>query len=325
MSCVRKIYREQGFSRKTVGVLMASWRSSTKKQYQSFIKRWIQYCNKRKISFLQPDLDDALQFLTDLFETGLSYSSLNTARGALSSLGIKIEDYAIGKHPLVIRFLRGVYNLRPTLPRYTHTWDVEKVLSVLRKLSPVKHLSLKDLTMKLCMLIALTNAARIQSLHLLSVNSVQKFSSEFVFHFEGLLKQCRPGYKSPVLSVKSYPPDRRLCAYTVLKEYLARTKILRRHSKLLISYIKPHAEVSKDTIARWIKTIMVKSGIDINVYSAHSVRSAASSKARKLFVPIREIMEKAGWSNTSTFSKVYNKPIKGKRAITFDDAVLQTK
>jgi hypothetical protein len=41
--------------------------------------------------------------------------SLNTARGALSSLGIKIEDYAIGKHPLVIRFLRGVYNLQPTV------------------------------------------------------------------------------------------------------------------------------------------------------------------------------------------------------------------
>ena len=178
MSCVRKRYREQGFSRKTVGILMASWRSSTKKQYRSFIKRWIQYCNKRKISFLQPDLDDALQFLTDLFEIGLSYSSLNT------SLGIKIEDYAIGKHPLVIRFLRGVYNLRPTLPRYTHTWDVDKVLSFLRKLSPVKYLSLKDLTLKLCMLIALTNAARIQSLHLLSVNSVQKFSSEFVFHFD---------------------------------------------------------------------------------------------------------------------------------------------
>lgn len=125
MSCVRKRYREQGFSRKTVGVLMASWISSTKKQYRSFIKRWIQYCNKRKISFLQPDLDDALQFLTDLFESALSYSSLNTARGALSSLGIQIEDYAIGKHPQVIRFLRGVYNLRPTLPRYTHNWDVD--------------------------------------------------------------------------------------------------------------------------------------------------------------------------------------------------------
>jgi hypothetical protein len=64
----------------------------------------------------------------------------------------------------VISFLRDVYNLRPTLPRYTHTWDVEKVLSVLRKLSLVKHLSLKDLTMKLCMLIALTNAASLKDL-----------------------------------------------------------------------------------------------------------------------------------------------------------------
>jgi hypothetical protein len=54
--------------------------------------------------------------------------------------------------------------LQPTLPRYTHTWDVEKVLSVLRKISPVKHLSLKDLTMKLCMLIALTNAASLKDL-----------------------------------------------------------------------------------------------------------------------------------------------------------------
>jgi hypothetical protein len=76
--------------------------------------------------------------------------------------------------------------------------------------------------------------------------------------------------------------------------------------------------------SRWIETITVKSGIDINVYSAHSVRSAASSKVRQRFVPIREIMEKAGWSNTSTFFKFYNKPIKEKRAITFEDAVLQT-
>jgi hypothetical protein len=49
-------------------------------EFSGVNERWIQYCNNRNISFLQPDLDDALQFLTDLFETGLSYSSLNTAR-----------------------------------------------------------------------------------------------------------------------------------------------------------------------------------------------------------------------------------------------------
>jgi hypothetical protein len=61
----------------------------------------------------------------------------------------------------------------------------------------------------------------------------------------------------------------------------------------------------------------------LSFYSAHSVRSAASSKVRQRFVPIREIMEKAGWSNTSTFFKFYNKPIKEKRAITFGLSLLQ--
>lgn len=309
MSRVREIYRQQGFSRKTVAILMASWRSSTKKQYQSFIKRWIQYCNKRKISFVQPDLDDVLQFLTELFESGLSYSSINTARGALSALGIKIEEHSIGKHPIVIRFLKGVFNTRPSTPKYTHVWDVNTVLCFLRKLSPVKYLSLKNLTLKLCMLIALTNAARIQSIHLLCVNSVKKFSSEFVFEFEGLLKQCRPGYGNPVLSVKAYPPDRRLCTYTVLKEYLSRTVLLRKHSKLFISYIKPHGEVSKNTIARWIRDVMTRSGINTDVFGAHSVRSASSSKAKINNVPVQDILQKAGWSNATTFAKFYNKPI----------------
>jgi len=288
---------------------MASWRSSTKKQYQSFIKRWIQYCNKRKTSFVQPDLDDVLQYLTELYETGLSYSSINTARGALSALGIKIEEHAIGKHPLVIRYLKGVFNTRSSTPRYTHTWDVDKVLCCLRKLSPVRYLGLKDLTLKLCMLIALTNAARIQSIHLLCVNSVKKFNSEFVFVFEGLLKQSRPGYRNPVLTIKAYPPDRRLCTYTVMKEYISRTLLLRKHSKLFISYIKPHGEVSKDTIARWIKTVMAKSGIDTEIFGAHSVRSASSSKAKRNKVPIQDILQTAGWSNASTFAKFYDKPI----------------
>jgi hypothetical protein len=38
MSCVRKRYREQGFSRKTVGVLMASWISSSKNNTRLSLK-----------------------------------------------------------------------------------------------------------------------------------------------------------------------------------------------------------------------------------------------------------------------------------------------
>ena len=86
-----------------------------------------------------------------------------------------------------------------------------KVLSYLRKLSPVKYITLKDLTLKLCILIALTCATRTQSIILLSVNNVHKLSSEFVIEIDGLLKQSRPGYRNPHIHLKAYPPDRRLC------------------------------------------------------------------------------------------------------------------
>ena len=70
--------------------------------------------------------------------------------------------------------MKGIFNLRPPRPRYESTWDVSKVHHFLRSLSPVKYLKLKDLTLKLTMLIALTNAARAQLIHLMNVYHVHK-------------------------------------------------------------------------------------------------------------------------------------------------------
>jgi len=263
-----------------------------------------------------------LEFLTTLFESNLGYSALNTARSALSSLGLKVEGFSAGTHPLVVRYMKGVFNIRPTVSRYTHIWDVNKVLHYLCKLSPVKQLSLKDLTLKLVMLLALTNAARIDTVHKLSVNQFKKTSSEFVFQFSSLLKQSRPGFECSSMRVKAYPPDRRLCTYFVMKEYLLRTRNLRKQEEcLLLSYVKPHSGVSKDTVARWIKTVMCRAGIDISLFGAHSVRSAVTSKANERAVPIQDILKTAGWSRESTFAKYYKKKVAHED--TFQKAVLQ--
>jgi hypothetical protein len=145
----------------------------------------------------------------------------------------------------------------------------------------VKHLSLKDLTLKLVMLIALVNAARVHTIQLLTVKGYKKLPSEFIFQFDNFLKQNRPSYNVSSLHLKCYPPDRRLCVYFVLKEYLKRTKSLRtKTDKLFISYTKPHGSVSRDTIARWIKVVMARAGIDITQFTAHSVRAAVTSKAK---------------------------------------------
>ena len=223
----------------------------------------------------------------------------------------------------MVRFMKGVYNLRPMRSRYCQTWSVDIVLNYLRKLSPVRKLTLKELSLKLVMLVALTNAARVQTIHLLSVNSFTKFNSEFVFRFENVLKQSRPGFDYSVLRLKAYPPDRRLCVYTVLKEYLARTKDIRGKSenKLLLSYIRPYKAVTRDTISRWIKLVMTRSGIDTNIYGSHSIRSASTSKAKLKMVPVTDILQKAGWSRQSTFTKFYDREIN--ESDRFEEAVLQ--
>jgi hypothetical protein len=51
-----------------------------------------------------------------------------------------------GSHHLVTRFLKGVFESLPFLPRYQATWNVSDFSNYLRTLGPVKELMLKDLT-----------------------------------------------------------------------------------------------------------------------------------------------------------------------------------
>ena len=94
---------------------------------------------------------------------------------------------------------------------------------------------------------------------------------------------------------------------THLAVYLKLTKPLRKTSKLLISHIKPHKRVAKDTISRWCKSTLSKSGININVFQTHSCR--ASSKAKMSGIKLTTIIDGAGWNNERTFALYYEKPI----------------
>lgn len=260
--------------------------------------------------------------MTKLYHNGLSYSAINTARSALSAIGLIQDGITVGSHPLVIRFMKGVYNLRPAQPRYFQTWNISCVLSYLRRLSPNSQISLKSLSHKLAMLIALTLASRSQSLHLLNIKDMRKGFSSYSLYYSGLLKQSKSGRNNPVAELRAFPPDRRLCVVFALKEYLKRTENLRGNNTcLFIGYVKPFGPVSRDTISRWLKTVMCSSGIDVSIYKPHSVRSAAVSAAKSKMVPIDDILKTAGWSSEKTFARFYDKNIEDKIK-NFSSAVL---
>ncbi|VDI71102.1 Hypothetical predicted protein [Mytilus galloprovincialis] len=303
-------YKTEEFQRK---LPLLSWHhgdQELKNNIKTYIKKWFIFCLERKEDKFHTSVELVLEFLTYLFECGLSYSALNSARSALSAFGLTFDNVPVGKHPLVIRFLKGVYHLRPTVHNDVNIWDVSIVLRLLRRLSPVADISVKDLTLKLVMLIALTNATRSQSIHLLKLSNMQKQKDCFRFKIFDLLKQSRPGYKNPEVILKSFPPDRRLCVYLELKEYLKRTVDIRsEEDSLILSYIKPHKKVSCSTISRWIKSIMCRAGIDTSIFKAHSTRSASTSKAKRNIVPYSDILAKAGWSSSTTFGKFYDKTV----------------
>ena len=98
--------------------------------------------------------------MTELFHNGLGYSCLNTARCALSSFLQLGSSISIGSHPLVRRFFKGVFILRPALPRHNITWDVNIVLKYLKSESPLDSLSLLHVSQKLLMLLALLSGQR---------------------------------------------------------------------------------------------------------------------------------------------------------------------
>ena len=93
----------------------------------------------------------------------------------------------------------------------------------------------------------------------------------------------------------SPPSDLKICPVHCLKEYLKCTGTLRQHhSRLFIITCKPFSPARDWTISRWVKSMMALAGIDINLYSPHSFRSASSSKAFQAGVALSSIMQKAG-------------------------------
>ena len=106
------------------------------------------FCCERGIDPISTSLNQPIEFLTKIFASGVGYSSVGTARSALSSVLIMDNGISFGKHPLVQRFMKGIFNLRPTLPWQFAVWDSDIVLDYLSNLE--YDLPLKNLSEKIC-------------------------------------------------------------------------------------------------------------------------------------------------------------------------------
>ena len=105
---IRKSLEARGVQGQTFQVIWASWWQSTRQQYASYLTRYNKCCIQHQCDPLHPPVDMVLQFLK-LYEEGLGYSAVNTARSALSAAVICPDNKTVGSHPLVVWFLKGIF------------------------------------------------------------------------------------------------------------------------------------------------------------------------------------------------------------------------
>ena len=79
--------------------------------------------------------------------------------------------------------------------------------------------------------------------------------------------------------------------------------------QLFLGIQKPHKPISRDTLRRWIKSVMTSSGIDTEVFKPHSTRAASTSAAQAKGAPIQTILNAGHWNNSNTFAKFYDRSI----------------
>lgn len=301
---LRARLQSQGFSNQCIDIINASWREGTKKQYQYAWSLWSKWCVTKNINPMDSSVQDLLNFLSVQFHSGKSYSILNTYRSAISSIHNFVDGSAIGKHALVSRFFKGLATLKPSLPRYQMTWDVNQVLLFLESWWPLDGLSLKTLTLRTVALVAITSAQRSQTIQLLDISFMRRVNQGLHFTLNKLTKTDKPGKFNSVF-FPMFMENEKLCVVKTLLAYIKKTTPVRKSNQLFISFRKPFLPVSTATLARWLLEVLQLAGINTQIYKAHSYRSAASSYLFRKGLSVKQIMDKCFWKCDTTFYKFY--------------------
>lgn len=310
-SIIRKELENKQIQTESVELILQSWRTSTKKQYETYLRKWFEFSSIRKMDPLKPSVNSVLNFLCDLYKEGVKYSAIGTARSALSSFFAVYSEgkLDLGSNMLIKKFMKGVFNKRPSICKYVSTWDPEVVLRYISSLG--SKLTLLQLSQKTCMLLLLLTAQRGQTIHLIRVEDIHLTEFQVEINFPHILKHSKPGNHQDKAVFKSFQTNKTLCIVTSLREYLNRTRVLRDvEQKLFISTQAPFKAVARATISRWVRTLMEKAGINVEKFKPHSTRAASTSSARDKGVPLKCIMKAAGWSQENTYRRFYDKPVK---------------
>ncbi len=311
-----------------VALTIASARApSTRRAYALKWNLFVEWCSSHREDPRRCSIRAVLSFLQQGLERRLSPSTLKVYVAAISAHHDPVEGRSVGKHDLVIRFLRGARRLNPPRPPSLPSWDLALVLRALQiaPFEPLQSVELKFLSMKTLLLTALASIKRVGDLQAFSVD---ESCLEFGPADSSATLRPRPGYvpkvpttpfRDQVVNLQALPLEEAdpalasLCPVRALRQYVDRTRSFRTSEQLFVCYggqQKGNA-VSKQRMAHWIVDAITLAyeaqGVPCPLrLRAHSTRGVASSWALARGASLADICRAAGWATPNTFARFYS-------------------
>ncbi len=300
---------------------------STRQTYALKWSLFATWCSSRREDPRRCTIGVVLSFLQERLERRLSPSTLKVYVAAIAAHHDAVDGRSLGKHDLIVRFLKGARRMNPSRPPLVPSWDLSIVLAGLQRgpFEPLDSVELKFLSLKTALLTALTSIKRVGDLQAFSVSEECLVFGPVYSH---VVLRPRPGYvpKVPttpfcdqVVNLQALPSEEAdpalalLCPVRALRIYVTRTRSVRSSEQLFVCHggQQKGKAVSKQRLAHWIVEAVALAyqsqgePCPLGV-RAHSTRSVASSHALAHGASLADICRAAGWATPNTFARFYN-------------------
>ncbi len=300
---------------------------STRRAYTLKWNLFVEWCSSHQEDPRRCSIRAVLSFLQQGLERRLSPSTLKVYVAAISAYHDPVEGKSVGKHNLVVRFLRVARRLNPPRPPSLPSWDLALVLRALitAPFEPLQSVELKFLSMKTLLLTALASIKRVGDLQAFSVDDS---CLQFGPADSSATLRPQPGYvpkvpttpfRDQVVNLQALPPEEAdpalalLCPVRALRQYTDRTQSFRTSEQLFVCYggQQKGKAVSKQRMAHWIVDAITLAyeaqGVPCPLrLRADSTRGVASSWALARHASLADICRAAGWATPNTFARFYS-------------------
>ena len=322
------------FSARVARQLAFSRRPSTRVNYQYKWSTFLAWCHSRGHSVYRPSIPKIAGFLLYLRRSlHLFYSSIASYRSMLSA-AFRFVLPELSSHPVLHDLLRPFCIERPLPSSRFPSWDLLRVLSLLREspFEPLESCSLRDLTRKTLFLLSLATARHVGELQAVS-SAVSSSGGDLFLPYLPEFQAKSESSSNPlprsfhIKSLRDFvsflPGELSLCPVRTLQIYLRRTSSLfHRPQSLFVSPCSLSRSLSKNALSFFLHSVILlsfpSSSTPAPSFSrAHSIRAVSTSAAFSCNVPLASILASATWSSSTVFTSFYLRDVQFSSASEF--------